>query len=89
MSFLSSFAIFFIMWWVILFAILPIGVVTQAESGKVVAGTEAGAPTHPNLFRKAVLTTLVTIVAFAAFYWLRVYSGITLDDFPFKPPSAL
>ncbi|WP_349360790.1 DUF1467 family protein [Stappia sp.] len=88
MSLVSAFAIFFIMWWIILFAILPIGVVTQEESGTVTEGTESSAPVRPHLLKKALLTTLIAAVCFAAFYWLRVHSGITLDDLPFKPPSA-
>ena len=49
MSLVSSLAIFFIIWWIILFAILPIGVVTQEESGDVTPGTEASAPRRPHL----------------------------------------
>ncbi len=87
-SFVSALAIYFIIWWIVLFAILPIGVVTQEEAGEVTPGTESSAPGRPQLLKKALLTTLVAGVLFAGIYWLRVHSGLTLDDLPFKPPSS-
>lgn len=57
-------AVFLTIWFTVLFAILPIGVRSQAESGEVVPGTDPGAPVAPRLLMKAVLTTLVSIVVF-------------------------
>ena len=37
-------AIYFIIWWVVLFAVLPWGVHSQQESGEVAPGTDPGAP---------------------------------------------
>lgn len=88
MSLVSSVAIYFVIWWIILFAILPIGVVTQEEGGEVIPGTESSAPQRPQLLKKALITTVVAAVVFAGVYWLKVYSGLTLDDLPFKPPSS-
>ena len=64
-------AIFFTMWWTVLFAILPLGVRSQREEGERRSGTDPGAPVDPQLGRKALLTTLVTAVLFALF-WLYV-----------------
>ena len=36
-------AIYFTIWWIVLFAILPWGVRSQHEDGEVVAGTDPGA----------------------------------------------
>ena len=41
----SIIAIFFVVWWIVLFAVLPFGVRTQQEDGEVVPGSEASAPT--------------------------------------------
>jgi predicted secreted protein len=78
----SVLAIYFIVWWTVLFAILPFGVRSQAEAGDVDPGTDPGAPTRPFLMRKVVATTLVAaIVTFGLFY--IVMNGIlTLEDFP-------
>ncbi len=61
-----AFAIYFIIWWVSLFVVLPFGVRTQSDTGEVVQGTSAGAPINPRLGRVAALTTIVASVAFAA-----------------------
>ena len=45
MSVLSVVAVYFIIWWVTLFAVLPWGVRSQAEAADVAPGTEPGAPT--------------------------------------------
>ena len=42
-------ALYFMIWWMCLFAVLPIGMRTQGESGDVVPGTPASAPTKPKL----------------------------------------
>jgi predicted secreted protein len=57
-------ALFFIIWWIVLFAVLPIGVRTQGEDGVIVPGTPASAPTSPRLLRVAVLTTLISGIVF-------------------------
>ena len=58
-------AIYFIVWWTCLFAVLPFGVRTQSDEGSVVQGTSAGAPTNPRFGRIAALTTIVASVAFS------------------------
>lgn len=61
-------ALYFVIWWILLFAILPFGVRSQAESGDVVAGTEPGAPAAHGLQEKAIWTSLVSaiVLIFAA-----------------------
>lgn len=59
-----AFAVFLTIWFTVLFAVLPIGVRSQHESGDITPGTEPGAPVAPRLLMKAGLTTLVSIVVF-------------------------
>ena len=68
MTFPTAAAIFFLIWWVVLFAVLPWGVRSQHESGHMVPGTDPGAPAIPNLKRKLVWTTLIAGAIFAGFY---------------------
>ena len=42
-------AIYVLIWWVVLFAVLPLGVRTQGEDGTVVPGTPESAPTRAAL----------------------------------------
>lgn len=57
-------AVYLTIWFTLLFAVLPIGIRSQAESGEVIPGTEPGAPIAPRLLLKAVLTTVVSAFAF-------------------------
>lgn len=84
----SALAIYFIIWWLVLFAVLPFGVKSQEEAGDAIEpGSMPGAPSRPMLVRKAVATTLIAGVIFAGVYWLIVHSGLTLEDIPFGNPD--
>ncbi|MDJ1156763.1 DUF1467 family protein [Chelatococcus sp. SYSU_G07232] len=61
----GALALYFVIWWIVLFAVLPFGVRSQAESGEVTHGTEPGAPVRPGLLRKALITTAISAVIFA------------------------
>lgn len=58
----GALALYFVIWWTLLFAILPFGIRSQVESGDVVAGSEPGAPAAPALQEKAIWTSLVASV---------------------------
>ena len=75
MSIPFAIAIYVVIWWTLLFAILPIGVRTQGEDGEVVPGTPESAPTRPRLVRVVLLTTVVSARVFAAL-WAAVRWGI-------------
>ncbi len=61
-------AIYFVMWWVVLFVTLPFGVRSQQEEGEEIAGTDPGAPSVPMMARKLLWTTAISAVLFAVFY---------------------
>ena len=66
-------AIYFIIWWVVLFAVLPWGVRSQEESGEVVPGTDPGAPVSHRIWMKLIWTTVVASVVFGVLY--GIYAG--------------
>jgi predicted secreted protein len=80
MSWTTAAAIYFIIWWVVLFAVLPWGVRSQAESGHVVPGSDPGAPAIPHLLPKLAWTTAVATLVFAFVVVVYAYRLITLDD---------
>ena len=81
-----SLASFFVIWWLVLFAVLPWGVRTQAEEGaEAVPGSAESAPHVPYLRRKLLITTLIAGALFAAFHWAVTSKKILLDDIPFLP----
>ena len=80
MSIFTGLAIYFIIWWVVLFAVLPWGVHSQHESGEMAPGTDPGAPVLANIKRKLVWTTVVATVVFAAWLLVYTYRLITIDQ---------
>jgi len=79
MSTTTFIAVFFLIWWVVLFAVLPWGVQSQHEGGHIAPGTDPGAPILPKLGRKLLWTTLVAGVVFAAFYVVVTNRLVTLN----------
>ena len=75
----TAVAIFFLIWWVVLFAVLPWGIRSQHEAGEIVPGTDPGAPAVPKLGRKLIWTTLVSVVVFVAFYVVYSDRLLTLE----------
>jgi predicted secreted protein len=78
MSITTAIASFFLIWWVVLFAVLPWGVRAQGEEGT--PGTDPGAPAVPRLLAKLAWTTIVTIVVFAIYAVVVVNGLVTFDD---------
>jgi predicted secreted protein len=62
----TGFAIYFVMWWIVLFVTLPFGVRSQHEDGVGAPGTDPGAPITTGMGRKLIWTTLISAVVFAA-----------------------
>jgi predicted secreted protein len=60
----TALAIYFLVWWLVLFAVLPWGVRNQEESGEVLPGTDPGAPAVHTVWMKLVWTTVVATVVF-------------------------
>lgn len=60
----GALSVYFIVWWTLLFAVLPFGVQSQAAVGDIEAGTEPGAPATPGLNEKAIWTTVIATIVF-------------------------
>ena len=88
MSPLLSVALFFVLWWMTLFAILPIGIKSQYEAGDVVPGSEGAAPQQPMLLRKAGLTTIVAAILFGCVYFVVSDHLFFQTLFNFGPASV-
>lgn len=59
-------AIYATIWWIVLFAVLPLDVRSPGEAGETPPdGADPGAPASPGLARKAGITTVVATVVFA------------------------
>ncbi|MEM9331343.1 MAG: DUF1467 family protein [Pseudomonadota bacterium] len=89
MSLFTGFAIYFIIWWVTLFIVLPHGNRSQAEEGEVVMGTDPGAPTISRLPQKLLLNSLVAGIVFGLYWLLTSYFGWEFSDIPSVFPEHL
>jgi predicted secreted protein len=84
MSLPLSIALYFVIWWTTLFAVLPIGMRTQGESGEVVPGTPASAPAKPRMLWVIGVNTIVATVVFAV-VWIVVAFGLIPVERPAVP----
>jgi predicted secreted protein len=55
----TAFFIYFLIWWTMLFTVLPLGVKRHDEQGK---GFDSGAPAKANIKKKLVINTLLSAV---------------------------
>jgi predicted secreted protein len=75
MTIAMGIAVYFTIWWTVLFAVLPLRIRSQHETGEITPGTDPGAPIAPGLLGKAVMTTLISAVLFVGLLVLMTYLG--------------
>jgi predicted secreted protein len=81
MAWSTAAAIYFLIWWLVLFCTLPIGVRNAAEDGVAVeAGNDPGAPTVIGMKFKLILTTIVASIVFAILWVIYVNRLVSLED---------
>ncbi len=79
MPFATALAVFFLIWWVVLFAVLPWGIKSQHEGEDVAPGTDPGAPSKARIGLKLLWTTLVAAAVYAVCAVVYVEHWITVD----------
>jgi predicted secreted protein len=82
MQIFSYFAVYFIVWWMTLFVVLPFGMKTQAEAQEVVPGTVESAPARFRGSRVVLVTTVVAAIIYGFWYVLSVRLGYGIDSIP-------
>lgn len=70
MNLAGGLAVYFVIWWTVLFAVLPFGIRSQVESGDFVKGSDPGAPVLPGLLKKALITTVIAGIIFGFVWYL-------------------
>jgi len=84
MTWTAGLAIYFVVWWIVLFAVLPWGVRPQTSS-ELSPGVEPGAPAAPLLLRKVIVTTVLAALVWALIAWLIIAQPVSFDSIPFMP----
>ena len=80
MALTTAIAIYFVLWWVVLFAVLPFGIRSQQESGTFAEGTDPGAPNIAAIAKKLLWTTIVSAIVFALGATVYIYRLVSLND---------
>ncbi|KAA2212810.1 DUF1467 family protein [Pseudoroseomonas oryzae] len=83
MNWFTGVMVFVMVWWVVLFAMLPIGVQTDAE-GDAATGGWRGTPRAPNIGRKLIWTTVASVLIF-----LGIFALVSSDWLSFRPGGSL
>ena len=79
-------AIYLIIWWTVLFAVLPLG--THGPREKPTDGSDWGAPDDPQLKKKFLTTTWVSAIVWVV-AMIVIWTGvIPLDMLPGPPPPG-
>lgn len=81
MGWLTLTAIYIIVWWVVLFVVLPLGM-NQGSQARPEDGGDWGAPQRPNLKRKFITTTWVSAIVWAVLILAIQFQIIPLPDVP-------
>ena len=81
MSIVSAIVLYAVIWFMVLFCVLPVRLKTQGDLGEIEPGTHAGAPANLNMGRKARLTTVIAAVLWVVIAGV-IFSGvISVRDF--------
>jgi len=68
MGWASGTAVYLIIWWLVIFMVLPWGVRPVARED-VAAGEDTGAPQKHRMLLKVAITTVITTILWGFFYW--------------------
>ena len=71
----SAVVVYIIIWWLVLFMVLPFGV-RQPDNVERVG--DRGAPANPRLLLKVGVTTLIATIVFAIVFWAIDSGAISL-----------
>ena len=75
-EFLKGFLIYVIIWWIVVFTILPIGV---RKSDKTEKGHAEGAPDNLLILKKFIITSIIAFIL-----WLCVFYIIKKEIFSYQ-----
>ena len=82
MGITGSIIVFVIIWWIIFFSVLPVGIQSNKEKFRErIEGIDPGAPKNPKIAKKFLITTIITTLIFVVVYYLVKIDLLNLRDF--------
>ena len=85
MNSFTGVVLYVLIWWTVLFAVLPLGT-RPVEKADESSGWR-GAPEHPRLLMKVVITTLIAAVVWLAAWWLITSPYVSFRHGWFAAPN--
>ena len=80
MNLTGGVVLYAVLWFLVLFVLLPIGQQSQADVGEVTPGTPAGAPHEPKLKKKMIWATIIAGVIWGVIAYVILGGVITRED---------
>ena len=80
MSIVSAIVLFAVIWFMVLFIVLPLRLVTQGEAGEIVPGTHASSPANFNVKRKAWTTTWAASIIWVLAVGVILSGAVSVRD---------
>ena len=78
----GSIIVYVLIWWIIFFSVLPVGIQTNKEKFKEkIDGIDPGAPINPKIGKKFLITTLITSIIFIVIYYLVELNLLNLREY--------
>ncbi len=75
----TALAIYFVIWWIVLFVTLPFGIRSQREEGEDIPGTDPGAPSKPGMGRKMIWTTIISAIVYGVMAFLYACGYLSIE----------
>jgi predicted secreted protein len=80
MGITSALVLFAVIWFMILFIVLPLNMTTQGDEGEVVPGTHKSAPTNLRMWHKVKIITIWTVILWVIIAGTIMSGLITVRD---------
>ena len=82
MGITGSIIVYVLIWWIIFFSVLPVGIQSNKEKFKEkIEGIDPGAPINPKIGKKFLITTLITSIIFIVIYYLVEFNLLNLRKY--------
>ena len=82
MGITGSIIVYVLIWWIIFFSVLPVGIQSNKEKFREkIEGIDPGAPINPKIGKKFLITTLITSIIFIVIYYLVEFNLLNLREY--------
>ena len=82
MGITGSIIVYVMIWWIIFFSILPVGIKSNKEVFRdSIEGVDPGAPKNPKIVKKFLITTIITSILFIMIYYTVDLGFFNLRNF--------